>query len=249
MSDFSQGHAPTPATLRCPDCSVENVPSSNFCNICGARIIAPQLQPSMPPVQNSSPRKSLLVALLILGGLLLVSVQSALSPSLAPRPTTQSSAPAPEAVSTSPESAPALTPGSQWNYSTSQDNMGRALSFAAVESTNTLEFGFPYEGVQHGHLTIRKKSGHGIDVYFAIEKGQFLCGVEDCIVNVRFDEGPIRHFTAVPPSDSSTTGLFIEDASDFIAAVRKAKDVTIEATFYQEGSQGLEFNVEGFRRL
>jgi hypothetical protein len=127
--------------------------------------------------------------------------------------------------------------------------MGRALSFATVESTNTLEFGSPYEGAQHGRLTIRKKSGHGTDVYIAIEKGQFLCGVEECTVNARFDEGPIRRFTAVPPSDNSTTVLFIEDATDFIAALHGAKTVTIEATFYQEGSQGLEFNIEGFKQL
>jgi hypothetical protein len=127
--------------------------------------------------------------------------------------------------------------------------MGRALSFAAVESTNTLEFGFPYQGVQHARLTIRKKTGHETDVYVAIEKGQFLCGVENCTVNVRFDQGSIRHFTAVPPSDHSSTVLFIEDAPDFTGAVRKAKQVTIEATFYQEGSQGLEFDIEGFKPL
>lgn len=244
--------APRAATMKCPNCSAENLSSNNFCNNCGARIMAPQPQFAMPPVQDSSRHRPQLVALLIVGVIVLLITYLALSPSRTPHPITQSNTPAPETAPTPPESAPASAPASapesQWDYSTEQDNMGRALSFAEVESTNTLEFGFPYGGVQHGRLTIRKKSGHGMEVYVRIEQGQFMCGVEDCTVNVRFDEGPIRHFTAVPPSDNSTTVLFIEDATDFIAALRKAKNVTIEATFYQEGSQGLEFNVEGFKQ-
>ena len=126
--------------------------------------------------------------------------------------------------------------------------MGRKRSFAAVVSTNTLDFDFPYSGTQHGRLTLRKKSS--TDVYVTIERGQFLCGIDNCTVNVRFDEGPIRHFTAVPPADQSTTVLFIEDTPSFITQLRKAKTLHIEATFYQEGLTGaLEFNVEGFKPL
>lgn len=114
-------------------------------------------------------------------------------------------------------------------------------------STNTLDFDFPYSGVQNGRLTIRKTQGQGTDVYFGIEKGQFLCGIEECTVNVRFDEGPIQQFTAVPPSDHSTTVLFIEDTSSFVSRLRRAKTVRIEATFYQAGAQTLDFSVDGFK--
>jgi len=63
---------------------------------------------------------------------------------------------------------------------------GRARSFAVVTSTNTLNFDFPYTGSQYAHLTIRKTAGQGSAAMVSIERGQFLCGVEDCTVNVRF---------------------------------------------------------------
>ena len=125
--------------------------------------------------------------------------------------------------------------------------MGRAQSFALVQSSNTLEFSFPYSGAQRGTLRIRKK--HTTDVMVSVERGQFLCGIEDCNINVRFDQGMIQRFTAVGPSDQSTTVLFIEDVPRFLSHLRKAKALDIEATFYQEGSQTLDFDVEGFKPL
>jgi hypothetical protein len=125
--------------------------------------------------------------------------------------------------------------------------MGRKQSFANVSSTNTLNFGFPYQGRQWGILTVRKSSQKGTNVLIRIERGQFLCGIEDCIVNVRFDTGRIQRFSATEPSDHSTTTLFLNDEPRFVSLLHKAKVVRVEATFYEEGSQALEFNVEGFK--
>jgi hypothetical protein len=52
--------------------------------------------------------------------------------------------------------------------------MGRKRSFAHVTSTNALNFDFPYQGNQHGTLTIRKTARWGTEVLFRIERGQFL---------------------------------------------------------------------------
>ena len=135
---------------------------------------------------------------------------------------------------------------SQWESSTGNDAMGRAYAVTAVTSTNTLLFDFPYQGSQHGTLSVRESARWGTDVMVSIERGQFLCGIEDCTVNVRFDQGPIQQFSAVEPSDRSTNMLFIHTQSKFTSELSKAKVARIEATFYQEGLQTLEFNVEGF---
>jgi len=156
------------------------------------------------------------------------------------RPGESSSAPAPSVPEAHPE------PTSPWVYTSDEDTMGRKRSFAEVVSTNTLDFGFPYQGSQHGTLTIRKSARSGTEVMISIERGQFLCGVDECAVNVRFDDGPIQEFSAGEPSDHSTTVLFIEGQTRFTAHLRRAKTLRVEATFYQEGSQTLEFNVEGF---
>jgi hypothetical protein len=60
-----------------------------------------------------------------------------------------------------------------WAYRTTEDSMGRKQSFASVESTNTLSFGFPYQNAQHGTLTIRKSAQWGTNVLVRIEHGQF----------------------------------------------------------------------------
>jgi hypothetical protein len=125
--------------------------------------------------------------------------------------------------------------------------MGRKQSFAQVTSTNTVSFGFPYQGSQHATLTIRKTARWGTEAIFRIERGQFLCGIDECAVNVRFDSGPIRQCSASEPSDHSTTTLFLRNGPSFVAQLRKAKTLRIEATFFQEGSHTLEFNVEGFK--
>lgn len=124
--------------------------------------------------------------------------------------------------------------------------MGRKSSYANVTSKNTLSFGFPYQGDQHGVLTIRKTSRWGTEVILKIERGQFLCQLDECSINLKFDDGPVQSYSATGPSDHSTTMLFIQNGPAIVAKLRKAKLLLIEATFYQEGSQTLKFDVEGF---
>ena len=135
----------------------------------------------------------------------------------------------------------------QWEYSNTEDTMGRKKSFAHVTSENTLNFDFPYRGPQHGTLTIRSSAGWGTEATIHIERGQFLCGIDRCSVNVRFDDGPVWEYSATGPADHSTTILFIDGAPEFVSCVRKAKFVRIEATFFQQGTQIAEFNVEGLK--
>lgn len=228
----------------CPNCSAANPLANAFCGVCGSRL--PEVAQAAPASSQKSSSSGVKVIFAILFvGLLLVLLQREMGP-----PPLRSSTPADGASVAQQVSSPAPVdplPASGWDFSSDTDSMGRKRSFASIRSLNTLDFGFPYSGSQHGTLMIRKKGS--TDVLLSIERGQFLCGVENCTVNVRFDEGPIQHFEAAPPADQSTTNLFIEDASSFIAQLRKAKTVNIEATFYQEGSQTLEFNVRGFSPL
>ncbi|MBI4904497.1 MAG: hypothetical protein HY820_12720 [Acidobacteria bacterium] len=138
-------------------------------------------------------------------------------------------------------------PVSLWSYSDNEDKMGRIVKFAILQSSNALSFSFPYQGPQHGLLTIRKTAAQGNEVILRIEKGQFVCEFSGCTVNVRFDEGALQRYQAGGTTDHSTTVLFIEGASRFISQLRSAKKVVIEPTFYRQGAQVLEFDVEGFK--
>lgn len=218
--------------MNCPKCGIENTATNQFCGKCGAAL-----------KKKTSP--ALIGCLGLIGIVVLISVFSSGS---GDKPTgSSSSSPSAASVPATPIPETKPEPGSQWSYSTDEDQMGRKRSFAHVSSTNMLNFDFPYQGSQNGTLTIRKTARWGTEAIVRIERGQFLCGLDSCAVNVRFNDGPIHQYSASEPSDHSTTTLFLSNGSGFVAQLRKAKTVRIEATFYQEGSHTLEFNVEGIK--
>lgn len=134
--------------------------------------------------------------------------------------------------------------GLLWNYVESDDSMtGKKIKFAVVDSTNSVDFGFPYNGSQRGKLSLRKHPRWGESAYVSLEKGQFVCGYDNCNLRVRYGEGAPQRLSASEPSDHSTNLLFITNHKQFIAQVRKVNKVYIEAEFYQEGNRVFEFNV------
>ena len=155
---------------------------------------------------------------------------------------------------TTSESATRATPpivsneGTQWNYSASEEKMTGGTTYgASVSSSNTVTFGFPYNGEQNAHLNIRTDPKYGKDIIFSIEKGQFLChSYEDCSVLVRFDKEKPLTFSGVGPADNSTETIFIRNYDRFVSKMQKAKIVRISANIYQQGAPIFEFDVSGF---
>ncbi len=151
-------------------------------------------------------------------------------------------------TSTSSAPAPAATPGSQWSYDNSEDAMAKGtVSQASVQSTNTVNFRFPYAGEQHGTLTLRTHPRYGKDVIFSIKKGQIQCpSYSGCTVLVRFDNGEAARYSAAGPEDNSSETIFFRDYSGFVGKMMKAKTVRISPSVYQEGAPVFEFDVTGF---
>ncbi|HJQ40266.1 MAG TPA: hypothetical protein VKB93_24235 [Thermoanaerobaculia bacterium] len=163
-----------------------------------------------------------------------------------PKGTSSSSTPSTSGGSSTPE--PAATPGSQWSYDNSNDAMAKGtVSQASVESTNTVNFRFPYAGEQHGTLTLRTHPRYGKNVIFNIKKGQIQCpSYSGCKVLVRFDNGEATSYSAAGPEDNSSETIFINDYSGFVGKMMKAKTVRISPNVYQEGAPVFEFDVAGF---
>ena len=143
----------------------------------------------------------------------------------------------------------------KWVYSEHQDEMGRGTTkLAQVVSSNTVRFGFPYEGETHAALQLRKSPQYGrapgaglYDVMVRVERGQFVSSYTKNFVTVRFDDGELWKFDIVEPEDGATGLLFMRpvDGESFIGELRKAKSLKIEADFYQEGPRVFEFDVRG----
>ena len=151
-------------------------------------------------------------------------------------------------ASASPAPATAPQPGSQWDYRQDKDPMGKGTAyFASVLSTNTVNFGFPYSGAQHGTLTLRTHPRYGKDVILSIERGQFLCPSYDgCTVLVRFDDSKAIQYSAAGAADNSTETIFIRGYASFVGHLEKSKRVHISANVYQEGAPVFEFDATGF---
>jgi hypothetical protein len=222
---------------RCKECGNEISTKADSCPKCGAK-----------QVRTSGCAK------VVLGFIVLIVLLSVLgqcnrdSSDTANRPqATSATAPAQTAAeSPTPPEAPVI--GAQWTYGQNDDPMAKGTSYVAlVQSTNTVEFGFPYSGPQHATLTLRTHPRHGKDVILSIERGQFLCrSYEDCTILVRFDDQKAQSYSAVGAADSSTETIFIRNYGRFLASMQKAKTVRIAAEIYQQGSPVFEFNVAGF---
>jgi hypothetical protein len=124
---------------------------------------------------------------------------------------------------------------------------GKTAATAMLISTNSFEFGSPYDGEQRAALTLRKHPRHGNDIILSIQRGQFMAGIDGVAVLVRFDEGKPMKFWAMGPADSNTTTLFIGNYARFISALQKAKRVQISTTVYHEGEPVFDFYCAGLR--
>lgn len=140
------------------------------------------------------------------------------------------------------------TTGTQWIYKQAEDKMSGGTTFhARVLSTNTVEFGFPYNGIQNATLHLRIDPKYGKDVIFGIEKGQILCNsYQGCTVLVRFDDEKPVNYSAIGAADNSSETIFIRNYGKFVGKLLKAKQVRISTNIYQQGAPVFEFDVGGF---
>lgn len=133
-----------------------------------------------------------------------------------------------------------------WSYEETTDKMTSKKSyFASTQSTNEVQFEFPYNGGSVFTLTVRKMSGRP-GVVLSISKGQFISSYgETNSVKVKFDDGSPISFSYGMAADGSHDMIFIENTSKFISKLKRAKKLLIGAEFYQAGTQYAEFDVNG----
>lgn len=132
-----------------------------------------------------------------------------------------------------------------WSYDVKTDKMtSKQTSFAYLQSKNSLNLGFPYQGRNMGSLTVRQHPQHGLDVIFSVEKGQLICSsYSGCDLLVRFDDKPPTRFAGTEPASNDHETIFVNNAKRFIAEAKKAKKILVQVEMYKAGGQILEFEV------
>ena len=224
------------AMMKCKECGNEISTKAEACPKCGAK-----------NTKSSGCATTIIGLLGLMVFLSLLGRCSNNDSNYSPSSTTPSETTTPPSSSSSESQRPQL-PDSQWNYEHDEDPMAKGVAnIAMVQSKNTVEFGFPYNGPQHAMLALRTHPRHGKDVILKIERGQFLCqSYEDCTILVRFDDQKAQTFSAIGSSDNSTETIFIRNYSRFVSGMQKAKTVRIAAEIYQQGAPVFEFDVSGF---
>lgn len=147
--------------------------------------------------------------------------------------------------STSIASSPSM-PESNWGYDVDTDKMrGTKVYYAGTASINNADFQFPYNGESHLHIQIRKMNDKN-EVLLTIDKGQFDCGMDDCIVAIKFDNEAIKNYSFGEADSGRNDVLFLHsDVNAFINKLKKSNTVTVEPKFFQEGKRQFEFKTSG----
>lgn len=130
----------------------------------------------------------------------------------------------------------------KWEYNESADEMSEKTTFfATLTSDNEVNFDFPYDGGSSLSITVRQDPKYGKDVYFRISKGQFSNSYNGS-VSVKFDNGSIEKYNCSGSSDADTGILFLNgNVSSFIKKLKTAKQIKVQASFFQEGDRTFTF--------
>jgi hypothetical protein len=131
---------------------------------------------------------------------------------------------------------------SKWDYHVTTNEMSDAVWVrASINSENTVNFQFPYEGGSRLSFNLLHLSKNLDTAYICIDNGQF---VPDSVI-IRFDDAPAIILQSSPPSDGSTDQLSLSDFERHIPELRNASVMKIQPTFYSEGSRIFTFDVSG----
>ncbi|MCW3835938.1 hypothetical protein ACFQ1E_07795 [Sphingomonas canadensis] len=148
-----------------------------------------------------------------------------------------------EAAAPAAEAEPA--PQTAWRYAEKKDEMrGSTQRIAQVEATEPIRLPFPY-GESAPVLNIRQDPKYGFDI-FITANGQFLCrSWDDDTISVKFDGGAIRNWACADADGGSSDIVFIVRARPFLAELKKAKRMIVEAEMYEAGRVQMKFDVAG----
>ncbi|MEI8185242.1 MAG: hypothetical protein WCG19_00975 [Chlorobiaceae bacterium] len=122
------------------------------------------------------------------------------------------------------------------------DAFQKELYSATTRSCNSIKLSFPYTGLNHGLIMIRKFKDAEPEALFAVDKGQLFTGEN---IRVKFDDGNAEWIKVYAPSDRRTDLLFIADPINFINQIKNAKKLTVAVQFAPGGEKVFNFNLDG----
>jgi len=136
----------------------------------------------------------------------------------------------------------------KWTFTEDEDKMtSKKKYYASIDANDELQLKFPYDGGSTPTLLIRYKDGEN-NAILSVTKGQFISNVVDGeSIKIRFDNDQPVSFNCSSPSDGSSNMLFINSTKKLMNKLKTSKKIIIQAEFYDNGLQLMEFDVDGFK--
>jgi hypothetical protein len=133
-----------------------------------------------------------------------------------------------------------------WNYNDTEDKMdGTKMFRAMLLSTNSINFGFPFENNTF-YLMIRN-FGKGNEVLLQSSGQPFMISFNNndkC--RVKFDDESSVNYGFNSATTSMGT-IFFKNPKTFISKLKNSKNLMIGCFFYEAGEKIIEFDTKGFQ--
>ncbi len=153
-------------------------------------------------------------------------------------------APAEEVKSEKNNTAEPIEPsGSTWAYSEDEDKMNSVKrKYATIESSNFVDMKFPYDGEIRMSLIIRNM-GKGDEVVLSVTKGQFIGGMGNEPLQLKFDDENPMNVYYNGSADGSSNYAFLQKSTTIIKKLLTSKKLMVESTFYNNGQKIFNFDI------
>lgn len=134
------------------------------------------------------------------------------------------------------------SPGSQWKYSTSVDEMTAGRSYYAdLNSEPSTDNNIT------ANITIRNREQKN-EVLFSIDKDLLNVGGDGLIMYVKFDDRKIeKFFCQLGTSDNEFKLVFVHPPGKFIKQLKASKKALFKIDIYNKGDEVFHFNTEGIK--
>lgn len=135
-----------------------------------------------------------------------------------------------------------------WIYTEENDTNGSGKIYkASLTANDLLEFNFPYNGGSAAKIQLCNEAGHN-NVQLCVSKGQFNSSFMDGMsIQVCFDEKKPVLFYCSNVSDKKSNPVSINNPDKFIAGLKTAQRLVIEADFAGSGMRRMEFTPENLK--
>ena len=135
------------------------------------------------------------------------------------------------------------TESDNWRYTQDIDKMDSSVTkFAINDSTNEVQFEFPYNWWSSFEITVREWSD-GEKVLLSVSKGQFLSTIGWWEARIKFDDQEPFMVWVSWTSDYSSDVLFLGSEKRLIEGMKTSNKMMIETEFYDAWKKIAEFNV------